>query len=82
MASTFLTRLVVGGRLVSAASVARLHRSKPSGRLLAVMLACQLGALGAGVAVVGGPTSAWDDVRHGVERTAERVAGLVPGGDR
>ncbi len=47
MASTFLTRLRVGGKLVDAKGVSRLYRSRISGLSIVVMLAVGLFALGA-----------------------------------
>ena len=47
MASTFLTRLRVGGKLVDAKGVSRLYRARISGLSLVLMLAVGLFALGA-----------------------------------
>jgi uncharacterized membrane-anchored protein len=47
MASTFLTRLRVGGKLVDAKGVSRLYRSRISGLSIVVMLLVGLFALGA-----------------------------------
>jgi uncharacterized membrane-anchored protein len=47
MASTFLTRLRVGGKLVDAKGVSRLYRSRISGLSILVMLCVGLFALGA-----------------------------------
>lgn len=47
MASTFLTRLRVGGKLIDAKGVSRLYRSRISGSWLLVMLIVGLLALGA-----------------------------------
>ena len=50
MASTFLTRLRVGGKLVDAKGVSRLYRARISGRLLVLMLLVGLLALFAALA--------------------------------
>ena len=77
MASTFLARLQVGGRLVPARSAAALHRRATSARLLALMLAAQLLALGAAVAGAGGPVDAWRDVRDAGRQVVEQLVGQV-----
>ena len=51
MASTFLTRLRVGGKLVDAKGVARLHRSRISGWSLFVLVLAALVAVGAVLSV-------------------------------
>ena len=51
MASTFLTRLRVGGKLVDAKGVARLHRSRISGWSLLVLVLAALVAVGAVLSV-------------------------------
>ena len=51
MASTFLTRLRVGGKLVDAKGVSRLHRSRISTPALLLLLVATLLALGAAVGV-------------------------------
>ncbi|HEX6756383.1 MAG TPA: putative cytokinetic ring protein SteA [Mycobacteriales bacterium] len=51
MASTFLTRLRVGGKLVDAKGVARLHRSRISGWSLFVLVLAALVAAGAVLSV-------------------------------
>jgi uncharacterized membrane-anchored protein len=81
MASTFLTRLEVSGRLVSANSVAALHRRAAPRRLIGVMLVCQALALGAAVNAAGGPSQAWertsDSVTSGVTRASDSVTGAL-----
>jgi uncharacterized membrane-anchored protein len=69
MASTFLTRLRVGGKLVDAKGVSRLYRSRISNLSLAVMLAVGLSALFAALwATPGGHAflqvigARWDDL--------------------
>ncbi|HEX6921232.1 MAG TPA: SteA domain-containing protein, partial [Actinomycetes bacterium] len=47
MASTFLTRLRVGGKLVDAKGVSRLYRSRVSSAQLALLIVAGLFALGA-----------------------------------
>ncbi len=79
MASTFLTRLQAGDRLVPAQAAAALHRRERSSRLVAVLLACQLGALATAVAVDGGPAQAATDVRHAVSSTYHRALDTVEG---
>ena len=68
-ASTFLTRLRVGGKLVDAKGVSRLYQARIPGRLLFAMLLAALFALGAAMAAT--PTgqawlqviaARWDDV--------------------
>jgi uncharacterized membrane-anchored protein len=51
MASTFLTRLKVGGKLVDAKGVSRLYRQTTSGSALALLVLSALGAMAAAVAV-------------------------------
>jgi uncharacterized membrane-anchored protein len=53
MASTFLTRLRVGGKLVDAKGVSRLYRQRISNAQLAVLIAAGLLALGVAVVVTG-----------------------------
>ena len=69
MASTFLTRLRVGGKLIDAKGVSRLYRSRISNLSLFVMLAVGLFALyvalaatPAGTAMLGVVGARWDDV--------------------
>ena len=69
MASTFLTRLRVGGKLVDAKGVSRLYRSRISNLSLAVMLVVGLSALFAALwATTGGHAflqvigARWDDL--------------------
>ena len=69
MASTFLTRLRVGGKLVDAKGVSRLYRSRISNLSLAVMLFVALFALfvalastPAGTALLQLAAARWDDV--------------------
>ncbi|HEY7717230.1 MAG TPA: putative cytokinetic ring protein SteA [Pedococcus sp.] len=69
MASTFLTRLRVGGKLVDAKGVSRLYRSRISNLSLAVMLLVGLSALFAalwatpgGRAFLGVIGARWDDL--------------------
>jgi uncharacterized membrane-anchored protein len=81
MASTFLTRLEVGGRLTSAASVAQVYRPRPGRALVGAVLACQALALGTAIGSAGGPADAWDAIGSSVERTARTVADLMPGED-
>ncbi len=70
MASTFLTRLRVGGKLVDAKGVSRLYRSRISSIQLAVLLLCGLFALAvalsatpSGTAMLGLVGARWDDIR-------------------
>jgi uncharacterized membrane-anchored protein len=51
MASTFLTRLRVGGKLVDAKGVSRLYRSRISGLALSLLVIAALIAIGAAMAV-------------------------------
>ncbi len=51
MASTFLTRLRVGGKLVDAKGVSRLYRSRISTRALMLLIVAALIAIGAALAV-------------------------------
>jgi uncharacterized membrane-anchored protein len=51
MASTFLTRLRVGGKLVDAKGVSRLYRSRISTRALLLLVLAALVAIGAALAV-------------------------------
>jgi uncharacterized membrane-anchored protein len=74
MASTFLTRLRVGGKLVDAKGVSRLYRSRISMGTIAVMLAVALLALFAALWSTDGGrallqvVAAWfDDLRTGIE---------------
>ena len=69
MASTFLTRLRVGGKLVDAKGVSRLYRARIPGRMLVAMVLAGLLALFAAIAAT--PTgqawmqvvaARWDDV--------------------
>jgi len=69
MASTFLTRLRIGGKLVDAKGVSRLYRSRISNLSLAVMLSVALFALfvalaatPAGTAMLQLVAARWDDV--------------------
>jgi len=69
MASTFLTRLRVGGKLVDAKGVSRLYRSRISNLSLAVMLLVAMFALfvalsatTAGTAMLGLVGARWDDL--------------------
>ena len=69
MASTFLTRLRIGGKLVDAKGVSRLYRSRISNLSLAVMLSTGLFALfvalaatPAGTAMLQLVAARWDDV--------------------
>jgi uncharacterized membrane-anchored protein len=69
MASTFLTRLRVGGKLVDAKGVSRLYRSRISNLSLFAMLAVGLFALYAALAATPAGTATltvvgarWDDV--------------------
>jgi uncharacterized membrane-anchored protein len=69
MASTFLTRLRIGGKLVDAKGVSRLYRSRISNLSLAVMLSVALLALfvalaatPAGTAILQLVAARWDDV--------------------
>src|SRR6478752_1733272 len=69
MASTFLTRLRVGGKLVDAKGVSQLYRSRISNLSLAVMLVVGLFALFVALAATPGGTAMlalvgarWDDV--------------------
>ena len=79
MASTFLTRLEVSGRLVSAASVTALHRRGAPRRMIAALLACQLVAFGAAVAAAGGPAEAWDKVTDRIESSVSSTSQSVTG---
>jgi uncharacterized membrane-anchored protein len=79
MASTFLTQLAVGGRLASAQTVAAVHRPRVRRGLMAVLVACQLAVLGVAVDQVGGPGTAWHDLRTGAASVARDLADLVPG---
>lgn len=70
MASTFLTRLRVGGKLVDAKGVSRLYRSRISSVQLAALLLCGLFALAvalsatpSGTAMLGLVGARWDDIR-------------------
>lgn len=54
MASTFLTRLRVGGKLVDAKGVSRLYRQRISNRQLAVLILAGLVALGVALAATPG----------------------------
>ena len=51
MASTFLTRLRLGGKLVDAKGVSRLYRSRISTTVLVIMVLAALAAIGAALAV-------------------------------
>jgi len=51
MASTFLTRLKVGGKLVDAKGVSRLYRSRISTLALVVLVLAALISIGAAIAV-------------------------------
>jgi uncharacterized membrane-anchored protein len=69
MASTFLTRLRVGGKLVDAKGVSRLYRSRISNTQLSGLLAgglfalvAALSATPAGTAMLGLLAARWDDV--------------------
>ena len=74
MASTFLTRLRVGGKLVDAKGVSRLYRSRISNISLGVMLVVGLFALfvalastGAGTALLQLVAARWDDAWSWIE---------------
>jgi uncharacterized membrane-anchored protein len=69
MASTFLTRLRIGGKLIDAKGVSRLYRSRISGLQLFALLLCGLLALfvsllvtPAGQATLGLAGARWDDL--------------------
>jgi uncharacterized membrane-anchored protein len=69
MASTFLTRLRIGGKLVDAKGVSRLYRSRISNLSLALMLSVAIFALfvamtatPAGTAILQLAAARWDDV--------------------
>jgi len=69
MASTFLTRLRVGGKLVDAKGVSRLYRARISTFQLALLLACGVIAMvvamsvtPSGNALLGLAAARWDDV--------------------
>ena len=73
MASTFLTRLRLGGKLVDAKGVSRLYRSRISNLSLAVMLLVGLFALfvalastSAGTALLQLAAARWDDAWSGI----------------
>ena len=51
MASTFLTRLRVGGKLVDAKGVSRLYRQRISNWALVLLIAASLAAMAAAIAV-------------------------------
>jgi len=63
MASTFLTRLRVGGKLVDAKAVSRLHRTPVSGAQLALLVVAALFALIIAVLVIGGGQLASTDLQ-------------------
>ena len=75
MASTFLTRLKVGGKLVDAATVGRLHRTRsPSTALVllagasAVTTAAGVLAVGYGSTVLSTMADRWDDLMSALQR--------------
>jgi uncharacterized membrane-anchored protein len=75
MASTFLTRLKVGGKLVDAKGVSRLYRPSPSGPAQALLVGSALAAMAAAVAVstVGG------SVLNGLARWWDRAMSALQG---
>jgi uncharacterized membrane-anchored protein len=75
MASTFLTRLKVGGKLVDAKGVSRLYRQNTSGSALALLVLSAVVALAAAVAVstvgkayLGVLTEWWDNLMFQLQR--------------
>ncbi|HEX6871257.1 MAG TPA: putative cytokinetic ring protein SteA [Micromonosporaceae bacterium] len=75
MASTFLTRLKVGGKLVDAKGVSRLYRQNTSGPALLLLVLSALAAMAAAVAVstvgkayLGVIAEWWDNLIFGVQR--------------
>jgi hypothetical protein len=69
----------VAGRLVSANSVAALHRRAAPRRLIAVMLVCQAVALGAAVNAAGGPSQAWERTSDSFTSSVTRVSDSFSG---
>jgi uncharacterized membrane-anchored protein len=76
MASTFLTRLRVGGKLIDAKGVSRLYRSRISSWQILMLLACGLFALfvamsvtPAGQTVLGLAQARWDDLVSWIQGT-------------
>lgn len=63
MASTFLTRLRVGGKLVDAAAVAKLHRPRAAVWPLYAMVLLMLAVLVTAIVLAGG--TAWDTITQG-----------------
>ncbi len=75
MASTFLTRLKVGGKLVDAKGVSRLYRQSTSGSALALLVLSAVAAMAAAFAVstvgkayLGVVAEWWDSLVFGVQR--------------
>jgi uncharacterized membrane-anchored protein len=77
MASTFLTRLRVGGKLVDAKGVSRLYRSRIStGALLLLVLAAFI-AIGAALAVSDAGRTYLDLLGDRWDRLVDWIQGLV-----
>ena len=84
MASTFLTRLRVGGKLVDAKGVSRLYRQRISNLQLAVLVLAGLLALGVALASTSAGQAfyaiAWGWVNDAVTVAADWISGLFGGG--
>ena len=75
MASTFLTRLKIGGKLVDAKGVSRLYRQTMSGSAVFLLVLTAIGAMAAAVAVstvgrayVGLLAEWWDNLIFSIQR--------------
>jgi len=79
MASTFLTRLRVGGKLVDAKGVSRLYRSRISNRQVLLLLAAGVLALVAALAVTPTGQAILAVAAARLEDLWAMVLGLVPG---
>ncbi|NLT55688.1 MAG: hypothetical protein GXX79_14255 [Actinomycetales bacterium] len=75
MASTFLTRLRVGGKLVDAKGVSRLYRQRISNRQLAVLVAAGLVALGVALASTPGGQTFYSLIGASVDDLVSMVRG-------
>jgi uncharacterized membrane-anchored protein len=78
MASTFLTRIRVGARLVDAKAVRAMYRSRISGGALLLLVLAALVAVGAALAVSAAGQPLLDMLSDAWHRLATLVGGLVP----
>jgi uncharacterized membrane-anchored protein len=85
MASTFLTRLRVGGKLVDAKGVSRLYRQRISNLQLVVLVLAGLFALGVALASTSAGQAfyalAWGWLNDALTVVRDWVSGLFGGGD-